>query len=67
MFTELGIQPSALTVAHHYTDLLSGFVLDILDKDMAKEFTIPIAITQTLMKTGDDRRRLAQDVLNLLI
>jgi LPPG:FO 2-phospho-L-lactate transferase len=67
MFTELGIQPSALTVAHHYSDLLSGFVLDLLDKDMAKEFTIPIAITQTLMKTDDDRRRLAQDVLNLLI
>jgi LPPG:FO 2-phospho-L-lactate transferase len=67
MFTELGIQPSALTVAFHYTGLLSGFVLDLLDKDLAKEFTIPIAITQTLMKTGSDRRRLAQDVLNLLI
>jgi LPPG:FO 2-phospho-L-lactate transferase len=67
MFTELGILPSALTVAHHYSGLLSGFVLDILDKDMAKEFKIPIAITQTIMKTGLDRRRLAQDVLNLLI
>jgi LPPG:FO 2-phospho-L-lactate transferase len=67
MFTELGIQPSALAVARHYADLLSGFILDIIDKAMAKEFTIPITITQTLMKTRDDRRRLAQDVLNLII
>ena len=67
MFTELGIKPSALAVARHYADLLSGFVLDIIDKGMVKEFTIPIILTQTLMKTRDDRRRLAQDVLNLII
>jgi LPPG:FO 2-phospho-L-lactate transferase len=67
MFFELGIRPSAIAVADHYANLLSGFILDIVDKDMAKEFTIPITITQTLMKTRDDRRRLAQDVLNLIL
>jgi LPPG:FO 2-phospho-L-lactate transferase len=67
MFSELGIRPSALAVAHHFGDLLSGFVLDIIDEPMAKEFTIPIKITRTLMKTRDDRRLLAQDVLNLII
>ena len=67
MFFELGIQPSALAVARHYADLLSGFILDIVDKSIAKEFTIPITITQTLMKTRDDRCHLAQDVLNLII
>ena len=66
MCTELGIRPSALTVALHYTGLLSGFILDIVDNSMANEFTIPITITQTLMKTRDDRRRLAQDVLHLV-
>ena len=66
MYTEMGIRPSALAVAHHYADLLSGFILDIVDTAMAKEFSIPVAITQTLMKTRDDRRRLAQDVLNLV-
>ena len=67
MYSELGIRPSALAVARHYEDLLSGFILDIVDEPMAKEFTIPIKITRTLMKTRDDRRRLAQDVLNLII
>jgi LPPG:FO 2-phospho-L-lactate transferase len=66
MYTELGIQPSALAVARHYTGLLSGFILDIVDEALAKEFTIPIAITQTLMKTRADRLRLAQDVLHLI-
>ena len=66
MYTELGIQPSALAVAHHYGDLLSGFILDSIDKELAKEFTIPVTITDTLMKTREDRCRLAQDVLNLV-
>jgi LPPG:FO 2-phospho-L-lactate transferase len=66
MYTELGIRPSALAVMHHYTDLLSGFILDFVDKTMAEEITIPVAITQTLMKTREDRRRLAQDVLHLV-
>ena len=67
MYSELGILPSALAVARHYGDLLSGFILDSVDEPMAKEFTIPIKITHTLMKTRDDRCRLAQDVLNLII
>jgi LPPG:FO 2-phospho-L-lactate transferase len=66
MFTEMGIKPSALAVKDHYSDLLSGFVLDFIDADMAREFSIPITITHTLMKTNDDRRHLAQDVLNLI-
>jgi LPPG:FO 2-phospho-L-lactate transferase len=66
MYAELGVRPSALAVAHHYADLLSGFVLDNIDTDMAGEFSIPVKITQTVMKTKDDRCRLAQDVLNLI-
>jgi LPPG:FO 2-phospho-L-lactate transferase len=66
MFTELGIQPSALAVIHHYADLLSGFVLDILDADLEKEITISVAVTQTVMRTREDRCRLALDVLNLI-
>ena len=66
MFTELGIQPSAVAVARHYGNLLSGYVLDIIDADLASEITIPSKITQTLMKNRDDRRQLAQDVLNFI-
>src|SRR5512140_1060399 len=35
MFRELGIPASAIAVAQHYGDLLSGFVLDTVDKDLA--------------------------------
>jgi len=67
MYTELGIQPSALAVARHYADILSGFILDIVDESMAHEFAIPVSVTQTLMKSRDDRRLLAQDVLHLIL
>jgi LPPG:FO 2-phospho-L-lactate transferase len=66
MYTELGIIPSALAVARHYADLLSGFIIDIVDQSMAREFSIPVTITQTLMKTNADRYSLAQDVLHLV-
>jgi LPPG:FO 2-phospho-L-lactate transferase len=66
MYRELGIEPSALAVARHYNGILSGFVLDKIDAVLAEEFTIPCLITQSLMKTRDDRRSLAKDVLNLI-
>jgi LPPG:FO 2-phospho-L-lactate transferase len=66
MFTDLGIRPSALAVAHHYADLLSGFVIDSFDSGLVKDFLIPITITNTLMNTKDERSRLAKDVLNFI-
>ncbi len=66
MYTELGIPPTALAVARHYKDFLSGFILDFVDEGLANEFNVQIKITHTLMKTQADRRRLAQDVLNLI-
>lgn len=64
MYAELGIQPSALAVARHYGDLLTAFVMDNLDAALAKEVGVKTWASDTLMKTRDDRRRLAQDVLN---
>ena len=66
MYTELGIPPSALAVARHYAGFLSGFILDMVDEDMAEECAIPVTVTQTFMRTRDDRRHLAQDVLHLI-
>jgi len=66
MYTELGIQPSALAVARHYAGLLSGFFIDNVDEAMAGEFSIPIKVVQTIMKTRTDRRNLAGDVLHLI-
>lgn len=66
MSRELGIPPSARAVAEHFGDLLSGFVLDNEDSAQASELPIPTLVTNTVMKTRADRRRLAEDVLHLI-
>jgi LPPG:FO 2-phospho-L-lactate transferase len=66
MYAELGFQPSSVSVAQHYQDLLAGFVLDRLDVDQAatvQEMGIPTLVTNTLMKTFRDRTRLAKEVV----
>jgi LPPG:FO 2-phospho-L-lactate transferase len=64
MYAELGIQPSALAVAQHYRGLLSGFVLDDMDAELANKIDIPTLTTDTLMDSLTKRARLAGDVLN---
>lgn len=67
MFRELGIEPSALAVARHYSDLAGGFVLDTYDKpleDEIRSLTMRTLVTNTLMKSHEDRRRLAHEVLH---
>ena len=69
MFAELGVEPSALAVAKHYGELLSGFVLDTVDAALADEIqTLGIRplVLPTLMKTEQHRQRLAQDVLHFV-
>jgi LPPG:FO 2-phospho-L-lactate transferase len=66
MYTELGIEPSAYAVARHYETLLSGFILDQLDALQVKavlSLGMETLLTDTLMKTPGDRRRLAEEVL----
>jgi len=67
MFDELGIQPSALAVAEQYRGLVNGFVLDKIDSQLeadVRRLNMRAFVTDTLMKTSDDRKRLAEDVLN---
>lgn len=66
MFSELGQPPTALSVARHYENVLSGFILDNVDSDLAQYFSIPTLFSNILMKNQDNRRCLAQDVLNLI-
>lgn len=66
MYAELGIQPSALAVAEHYRGLLTGFVLDNVDKELAEQIDIPTLTTDTLMNSLTKRARLASDVLNFI-
>ncbi len=69
MFAELGIAPSALAVAEHYRGLLTGFVLDNADAALAAQVEqsgVRTLVTDTLMHSGADRRRLAQEVVNFI-
>ncbi len=69
MFDELGIQPSALAVAEQYRGLVNGYVLDKIDSQLEadiRRLNMRAFVTDTLMKTSDDRKRLAEDVLNFV-
>ena len=66
MYRELGIEPSALAVARHYGELLRGFVFDTVDKQLEGDvmgLSIQTAVTNTLMKSHDDRVQLAREVI----
>ena len=69
MYRELGIEPSALAVARHYCDLATDFVLDQMDQDLESEIRslqMCTLVTNTLMKSHDDRKQLAMNVLNFI-
>jgi len=69
MYRELGIEPSALAVANHYQGLLNGFVIDTLDaelKESVRGLNMRVCVTNTLMKSHDDRMQLAMEVLDFI-
>ena len=69
MYTELGIEPSALAVAKHYRTTLAGFVLDTTDLEseaQVKALSIKTLVTDTLMNHLTERVRLANDVLHFI-
>jgi LPPG:FO 2-phospho-L-lactate transferase len=66
MYAELGIEPSALAVARHYENLLEGMLIDRLDAELREEIEslgIRVREDQTIMKTREDRIRLAKALL----
>ena len=66
MFHELGIPPSARAVAEHYRGLLTGMVIDRQDRGEEaglRSLGTRVLVTDTVMRTSEDRRRLAAEVL----
>ena len=63
MMTELGMDPSAGTVAHRYHDLLDGYVIDHADMSEVVSIDARVTLAQTLMRTIEDREALARTVL----
>jgi LPPG:FO 2-phospho-L-lactate transferase len=63
-----GMNPSAFGVAKSYADLLDWFVIDPKDerlRDKIEALGIKVVATSVVMKTLDDKRRLAREVLAL--
>lgn len=69
MYRELGIEPSALAVGRQYGQLLGGFVMDRVDAKLGPQVRalgMQVLVTQTLMKSTAQSRRLALEILDFL-
>ena len=69
MFRELGIEPSAFAVAQRYRHIITHFVLDQLDADQEsaiQSLDLRTLVTDTWMKTIDDRARLAGEIIDFI-
>lgn len=67
MLSELGHAVTATAVAAHYGDLIDGFVIDAADVGLVAEIEAlgpRVLVTDTVMRSRDDKRRLAEAVLN---
>jgi LPPG:FO 2-phospho-L-lactate transferase len=60
---ELGIATTSRAIAVHYRGLIDGLVIDESDAADVERVDIQTAVTPTLMKSIDDKRRLAGGVL----
>jgi LPPG:FO 2-phospho-L-lactate transferase len=63
IMAELGITPSAHSIASHYSDLIDGFVLDAQDEQEAGGMFQPATVTNTVMQTLEDKVALARHCL----
>jgi LPPG:FO 2-phospho-L-lactate transferase len=62
---ELDLAPSPLTVLEHYDGLIDGMVLDERDAGIAARAGLPVRLCDTLMRTLEDRDRVARCALGL--
>jgi len=69
MYRELGIEPSAVAVANHYRGLATSFVIDQIDAQLnesVRGLNMQTYVTNTIMKSHEDRKQLASDVLSFI-
>lgn len=63
---ELGVPATSRAIAQHYGGLLHGLVIDEVDAADGAEIGGRVHITPTLMKSDEDRERLAREVLSFI-
>lgn len=66
LMAELGLEPSAATVARHYEGLVDLFVVDEADAGAAAPASMRVVTAPILMRTLNDKSRLARTVLSAL-
>ncbi|UTY47295.1 2-phospho-L-lactate transferase [Sinorhizobium fredii] len=64
IMAELGVPTTSRAIVEHYSGLLDGLVVDMADGSDVADLAIQTHITPALMKTEDDRDRLARAVLD---
>ena len=60
---ELGLPLDVGSIVSHYAGLIDGFVLDAVDADRAGTLKVPTHVTNTLMRSIEDRVALARETL----
>jgi LPPG:FO 2-phospho-L-lactate transferase len=63
IMTELGLEPDSRNIAKHYRGLIDGLVIDTQDGALASDVPAPVLVTDTLMRTLDDKMALARQCL----
>ena len=62
---ELGLTAGTAAIARHYAGLIDGIVVDEADAAEARGVGLPYAVTGTLMRSDEDRERVARVALDL--
>ena len=61
---ELGLPLDVTSIIDHYSGSIDGFVLDTVDGDRAGALSLPLRVTNTIMRSLEDRTALAETVLD---
>ncbi|MEJ5249583.1 MAG: 2-phospho-L-lactate transferase [Caldilinea sp.] len=64
MMREMGYPVTPVTIAAHFDDVLDGFILDREDEAAAPHMRLPTLVTDTIMRTMEDKIRLARATLD---
>jgi LPPG:FO 2-phospho-L-lactate transferase len=65
IMAELGLEPDSRTIARHYAGLIHGFVIDSADEGLQGEVRLDVVVTNTMMRSLDDKVALAQQCMTL--
>ena len=66
---ELGLEANVLTIAQHYKDYVDGIVIDTSDQGyigQIESMGIHVKLSNIMMNNDDDKKRVAEDVINFI-